>query len=80
MFGCALTSKELALVWLEHTFQHLPALCGLGIGHSHPGDMEALFGVPFRIAVAEAQSRLRDEAHAAPFEVGAQLEDLGHGF
>ena len=70
MLGRALTSKEFALVRFQHTFQHFPALRRFGIGNAHAGDLEPLFRVPLGIVIADAQRRLRDEAHAAPFEVG----------
>ena len=70
MLGGALTSKKFALVRFKHTLQHFPALRSFGIGYAHAGDVEPLFGVPVGIAVADAQRRLRDKAHAAPFEIG----------
>src|ERR1700693_1980362 len=78
-FRRAFLSKQLALRGLEHSFQHLTALGRLGIGDANTGDPEALLSVPLRVSIADTQSGLRNETHAAPLEIGTQLEDLGHG-
>src|SRR5579871_5126709 len=79
MFGSAFFSKELALVRLQHAFEHFSALRGFWIGDAGLGDWVALLRVPSGILVANAKGRLRDESEAAPFKVGAELEHLGHG-
>ena len=79
MFGRALVAKQLALMRLKHAFQNFATLRGLGIGDAHAGNFEALLGIPLGVAVADAQGGLRDKAQASPLEIGAQLENFGHG-
>ena len=78
MFGRALLAKKLALMRLEHAFQYFSALRSLGIGYPHSGNVETLLCIPLRIAFADAQSRLRDEAEASPLKIGTQFENVRH--
>src|SRR5579862_8056898 len=78
MLRRALFAKELALRGLEHALQHFSALRGFRIRHAHPWNFEALLCVPLGIALTDAQSRLRNEAQAPPFEVRAQFKDISH--
>src|SRR5580692_3462259 len=79
MFGSAFFPKELALRGLQNALQYFSALCGFWIGHPGFRHRVALLRVPWRVLLANAKRRLRDESEAAPFEVGTQLEDLRHG-
>src|ERR1700688_499010 len=79
MLRRALPTEQLALMWLEDSFEHFSALRRFGICHADAGDVETPLRIPFRVAISDAQSRLGDETHAAPFKIGAQLENLGHG-
>src|ERR1700683_4288773 len=80
MLRRALASKEFTLMRLQHALQNLSTLRGFGVGDSDAGDFEALLRVEFGVLVVDAQCGLRDEAEAAPFEVGTQLENFRHGF
>lgn len=79
MLRRALTSEQLALMWLEHSFEHFATLSRLRIGDANSRNAEALFGVPFRKLVAHPQSGLGDETQTSPFEERPQLEDLSDG-
>lgn len=79
MFGRALVAKELALMRLQHAFEHFAALRRLRIGDSNSRNLETLLRVPFRVALAETQGRLRNKTESSPFEIRAQLENFGHG-
>ena len=79
MLGRALVAEQLALRRLQHALQHLAALRGFRIGDPHAGNRETRSASQSRIALANAQGRLRDEPHAAPLEIIAQLEHFGDG-
>ena len=59
-------------------FRTSPHWHALGSATRTPGHAEALLGVEVRVRVREPQRALGDEAEAAPLEVRAQLEHLGH--
>ena len=80
MLRRALLAEQFALRRFQDAFEHLSALCGLGIGDARVGYGIAPLCIPGGVGVADAQCRLRDEAEAAPFKVGAEFEDFGHDF
>ena len=79
MLWGALTSKQLALMWLEHSLQYLATLSGFRIRDANSGNAKTLLGIPFRKFVAHSQCRLGDETESSPLEVRSQLENLSHG-
>src|ERR1700690_2405194 len=78
MFGRALIPKELALRGFENTLQHFAALRSLGIGYTHTGNVETPLRIELRIAVFNAESRLRDEPKTSPLKIGAQFKNRCH--
>ena len=62
----------------ENTFQHFSALRRLGIGHPHAWNVETLLRVPFRVAIFNAESRLRNKPKTSPLKVRTQLKNLCH--
>ena len=72
-------AEHLAFPRLEHALEHLTALAGLRVGHPHPGHLEQQFRVHGRVLLAHLERRVRDEAEAAPLEVGPQLHRLADG-
>src|SRR6202162_6686519 len=79
MLRRALTAKECTLMRLQHAFQHLAALRGLGISHPDARDFKALLRVPCGVLFVDSQRRLRDESQPAPLKIRTQLEDFGSG-
>src|SRR5215471_2067919 len=78
MLGRALAPKQFAFVRFQHALQHLTALRGFGIRHSHPRYLEPLFRIPFGVCVTNTKRGLRDETEAPPFKIWAQLKNRGH--
>src|SRR5215831_7635570 len=67
-------SEQLALSGLQHALQDLAALRSFRIGHADARHGETALGIPVGVRIPDAQSRLRNEAHAAPLEVITQLK------
>src|SRR4051794_7771597 len=78
VLGRARGAEDLALPRLDDALEDLAALARLGVGHAHARDREAALGVEFGVGVRQPQRALRDEAEAAPLEVRAEREHLGH--
>src|SRR6185437_13186486 len=69
-------AEYLALPRLEHAFEYLAALAGLGVGYPDAGYLEQFLRVVGREVVAKLERGVRDEAEAAPLEVRPQLHGL----
>ena len=78
VLGRAGGAEDLALPRLDDALEHLAALARLRVGDAHAGHAVAPLGVEVGVGVGQAQRALGDEAQAAPLEVRAQREDLGH--
>ena len=65
--------KSLHCAGFSTPFSTSPHCAAFGSVTRMPGTEKRALGIPIRIGVAQRQGRLRDEAHAAPLEVGAQL-------
>src|SRR5947208_1238614 len=74
--GRAAGAEDLALPRLDDALEHLAALAGLRVGDADAGNAVGDLGVEVGVGLGQLQPALRDEAHPAPLEVGAQLEDL----
>src|SRR5262245_16734329 len=75
-FRRALATEQLALMRFENAFEDLATLRGFRIGDLHARHRETDLCIPRRVSGAKLQRRLRDEAEAPPFEVGAELEHI----
>src|SRR5689334_24252098 len=61
----AFGAEQLAVLWLEHAFEHLAALGRLRVADLYVRHAEPRFGIPRRVLGPERERRLRDESQPA---------------